>query len=278
MSAPYTPFMDPRTARPPGVGPLDRAAWLCVDDDFAAQMAERDALFEAPDDDVACALPEGEAPTAELLALLLDWTARDGRWRREGGAVIRPDSVAVPLDASPLTVIGRLMQEDALLLIPGEPEYLLVAGTLCFPQRWALSEKLGRPLTDVHRPVPGYPETLAARINRMFAALRVEAPLMRINWLVHPTDTLRIVQREAQKGPPPDPGRGWHLRTERQCLLRLPQTRAVVFTIKTTVTHVDRLSAEHRAGLRDALAGWGPGEIAHRGGVPIWRAALDALA
>lgn len=278
MSAPYTPFMDPRTAKAPGVSPLDPAAWLCVDADFAAQMAERDALFAAPDDDVACGLPEGRAPTAELLALLLDWTARDGRWRREGDAVVRPDGVRVPLDAPPLTVIGRLIAEDALLLIPGEPEYLLVAGALCFPQRWALSEKMGRALTDVHRPVPDYPEKLSARINRMFEALRVEAPLMRINWLCHPTDVLRLVQREAQKGPPPDLARGWFLRTERQCLLRLPQTRAIVFTIKTTVTHVDRLSAEHRKGLRDALAGWGPGEIAHRGGVPIWRAALEALA
>ena len=279
MPAPYAPFLDPRTARPPGLSPLDPAAWLCVDADYAAQVAERDALFAGDDAaDLTGALPEGADALAEFSALLLDWLTRDPRWTVTPDSFRRPDGVSVPRSLPPLALTGRLIQEDVLLLAPAEPEYRLVAGVLCFPSRWRLADKLGRPLTAIHGPVPGYADHLSARVNRVFAAIRPEAPLVRINWLVHPTDILRQPLAEGANAPAEWHTGRWCLRTERQTLRRLPRTCAVVFTVKTTLTPVGELSPEQRTALHAALSRWSADEIAYRGGEGVWRAALAAVA
>ncbi|TVQ56676.1 MAG: DUF3445 domain-containing protein [Rhodobacteraceae bacterium] len=279
--APYAPFMDPRTAHPPGVSPLDPAAWLVVDPDYAPQMAQRDRLIADAAEIVTSATEDAGPALAEFRAVLLDHLARDGRWRVGRAAVLRPDDAETPLSLDALRLAGRLCQEDFCLLAPGaDPadEHRLIAGVLCFPSRWMLSEKLGRPLTPIHRPVPGYAENLSARVNRLFAALRPDRPLMRVNWLVWPTDMLHMPQSETAKTPVPAvPGRFW-LRTERQTLRRLPETGVVVFGIKTTVTPIEDLTPAQRAGLRAALAEKAEAEVGYSSGRDVHEAILAALA
>ncbi len=149
-----------------------------------------------------------------------------------------------------------------------------MAAVLCFPSRWLLSEKLGRPLTPIHSPVPGYAAEVARRVNRVFEALRADRPLVRVNWTVQPTPELFLPQSETVKsaGPAPATSGPFHLRTERQTLVRLPRTGAVAFGIKTSVTPVDRLSPAVAAGLAQALRGLGDGMVAYKGG----RARVDA--
>lgn len=278
MPAPYAPFLDPRTARPPGLSPLDPGAWLCVDADYAAQMAERDRLFAGPEaPDLAAALPEAAEALGEAVETVLGHLARDGRWTVGPDAVRRPDGAGVARTLPPLALIGRLIQEDLLLLAPGNAEYHLVAGVLCFPSRWRLADKLGRPLTAVHGPVPGYAQALAPRVNRVFDALHQERPLVRVNWLVHPSDILRQPLAEGAAAPPAWNTGRWCLRTERQTLRRLPRTGCVVFTVKTTLTPVGALSPEQRTALHVALSGWSAAEIAYRGGEAVWRGALAAV-
>jgi hypothetical protein len=272
------PFMDPRTARAPGLSPLDPARWLGADTDFAAQMAERDRLIAAALPGLWGAVPGAEAAVAELHAAVLGFLAADGRWRVTDRAVTRPDGITVPLDGPALPTLARLIQEDALLLLPGEGEYRLVAGVLCFPSRWSLPEKLGRALTPVHGPVPHYAGGLAARVNRVFAAIRPETPLTRTNWTIHSTDTLHQPQGEGEQRPAPPPLRGWFLRTERQGLRRLPVTGAVAFTIKTTVVPLASLAPGARAALRPLVAGWDAAEAGYRGGETARAAILAALA
>lgn len=275
--APYAPFMEARTAHPPGLMPLDPAAWLVCDPDYAGQMRTRDALLAAPDAEVVAALPEAAAALDEMCALLLEWLAARPEWRMARDACIRPDGARVALGLDTLTLAGRLCQEDFLLMAPGEPEFRLVAGVLCFPSRWRLSEKLGRPLSAIHNPVPIYDATMAARVNRVFLALTPERPLLRINWLVAPTDRLRLMQREGEKAAHGALDGGFWLRTERQTLRRLPRTRAVVFTVKTTLTPVAELTEPQRTALRTALAAWPDADIAYRGGAAQHAAALVAL-
>lgn len=269
--APYTPFMDPRTARPPGLAPLDMRAWTVQLPDFDAQMAYRRRLLADRPEVVLGALPEGEEPTLELLEMLL-------------GHLGHPRPLTHEERSCALTAIGRLVAEDFCLLLPETAldwtpgEYRLVAAVLCFPSRWLLSEKLGRPLTPIHGPVPGYADELAKRVNRVFEALRPDRPLLRVNWTVQPTAELFLPQSEAGKsaGPAtataPATAGPFYLRTERQTLVRLPRTGAVAFGIKTSVTPVERLSPAVAAGLAQALRGLGDGMVAYKGG----RARVDA--
>jgi hypothetical protein len=269
--------MEPRTTRPPGLSPLDPADWIAFDADYAAQMAERDRLIAEKPDLVLAATPDAAEALAELRETVLAALENRPAWRIGVDAVTRPDGVAVPLSTPNPAFIGRLLQEDMLLMAPGDPEYRLIGGALCFPSRWLFSEKLGRPLTEIHRIVPGYAEGLAQRVNRVFAAIAPERPMIRVNWAVHPTDALHQPRGKTLDAPSyPIAGRFW-LRTERQTLRRLPRTGAVAFGIKLSVTPLDALIAEQRAALAAALGSLDAHEIAYRGGPELHARALRAL-
>jgi hypothetical protein len=278
---PYTPFTDPRLARPPGLMPLDPAEWFVVHGDFAGQMAYREKLLTERRDTVFALLPEGCAAAGELLEAVLDTIAALPGYRFGDGAVIRPDGVRVSLDPDdPLATAGRLVADDLCLLLPDRQagEYRLAGAVLCFPSRWMLAEKVGRPLTAIHDPVPDYDATLMRRVNRVFEALRAGRPLWRVNWLVHATPELHLPLGLSEEIiAPDDPARGLYLRTERQTLTRLPKSGAVVFGIKTSVSPVDGLTAAEAAALRGEMAAQDAGTIAYKSGADVYSAALDRL-
>jgi hypothetical protein len=113
-----------------------------------------------------------------------------------------------------------------------------------------LGEKLGRPLLGIHIPVASYDPDLARRVQRLFDAIRPEQPLWRANALVYRDPTLHQPRRE--NAPRTDRRGGSYVRSERQCLLRLPETRAVVFSIHTYVVDIATLSPAELAGLEEA--------------------------
>jgi len=249
------PWEAPGGARLPGMQPLDPAGWILVDPAHAGQMALRDALVAGRPDEVHALRPAARAAAGELLGQVLAVLA--GRpdhmvtrqWLR------RPDGVRVPLDrAAPLLTLGRLVQCDFCLLVPGaDGMHRLEGAILCFPASWTLAEKLGRPLAAIHAPVPVYDEGLARRVQRLVDMLRPDRPLWRSNALLyadpslfHPrSETAPRVERA---------GEARFLRAERQVLSLLPASGAVAFAIHSAVVPLERLPAATRAAL-----------IAHRG-------------
>lgn len=257
--APYLPFMDPRMVRRPGLMPLDPGEWATLHADFAAQMAYRDRLAAERREAVIAMAPEGREAAGELLAMLLDHLAARAEWAVGEGSVTRPDGVAVPVDATdPMGTVARLVADDLCVLVPdpGAGEYRLAAAALCFPSRWSLAEKMHRPLTAIHDPVPDYDDELAKRVNRVFEALRPGRPVWRANWTVHASpelfQPLGVDIKLAGRGHAA--GDGVYLRTERQTLTRLPATGAVAFGIKTSVTPAGSLAPAEAAALEAALA------------------------
>lgn len=248
---PALPWIDPRLSRLPGMLPLDPADWLVADEAFAGQMAERDRLI-AGKAALVHALPDAARPAAdELLARVLADLPRLG-FRLGAGDALRPDGVAVPLDRdAPLLTLGRLVQEDFCLMQAGpDGEHVLSAAVLCFPASWTLAEKLGRALVRIHAPVPRYDDGVAPRVQRLFDAIRHERPLWRMNY--HPYQVADLFHPMTEAAPRPRPtGPAPYLRCERQCLLRLPQTQAVVFSIHTYVLDMADVPPEARAALPD---------------------------
>ncbi|MBE0452089.1 MAG: DUF3445 domain-containing protein [Roseovarius sp.] len=218
----------------PGVAPLDMAEWLLVDESFAAQMAERARLLSERRADVL-AVTGGAGPAMdELLQFVLDWLAEYGTgYEISTSGVHRPDGVTVPIDrADPMLTLGHLVQEDLCIMEKRGEEHVLTAAVLCFPASWRLAEKIDRPLLAIHIPVPDYPG-IAPRVQRLFDGVQPGRPLWRFNAhgygdpaLYHP---LRENVDDAARARLP------YLRSERQCVLRLPETRACVFSIHTYV-------------------------------------------
>jgi dimethylamine monooxygenase subunit A len=167
----------------PGVQPV-RGPWLHLDEAYAGQMAQREALLADRRDAVFWQMPEALEPAQELLDHVLDMLPALG-FAVADGDVHCPDGrrVVVRRDA-PLLTLGRLVQCDLCLLDRGvEGEHVLKGAVLCFPARWRLDEKAGRPLSAIHDPVKGYDTPMAARVQRLFDGVQAGRPLWRFNRL-----------------------------------------------------------------------------------------------
>jgi len=244
---PFHVWMDPRLSRLPGAQPLEINDWLCIDEAYAAQMAERVRLIDTIPDKVHALLPQAHAAADELYTMIAARLPGLG-FRQMNGEWFCPDGRRVADDrAQPLLTLGRLLQEDFCLLQPGPGgSHLLTGAILCFPASWTLSQKIGRSLLGIHIPVDSYDANIAARVQRLFDAIRPEQPLWRANALDYADPALYQPRREGETRPAGEGGKAY-IRSERQCLLRLPQSRAVVFSIHTYLIRRAALSAEAEA-------------------------------
>ena len=229
---PVAPWADPAMRRLPGIQPLDPADWLEIDEAYAGQIALRDRLIADREAEVHALLPGAEAAATELYHRVLADLPGLG-FTLAGDRATRPDGVLVALDpARPLVTLGRLCQEDFCLMQPGpESEHVLTGAILCFPGGWVLAEKIGRPLMRIHRPVRPYTEDIGRRVQRLFDAIRPDRPLWRANAHHSRAPLFNPVSEAVQKTP--GAASMPYVRAERQCLLRLTETGAVVFSIHT---------------------------------------------
>lgn len=250
-SLPFYVWCDPRLQRLPGILPLQDDGWCVADDAFAAQMAERDRLIAQSPELVHGLLEVGRPAAEELFDTVLARLARTAGYMVGAAEVTRPDGVVVALDrGQPLLTLGRLVQEDLCLMLKQGDEHVLVGAVLCFPASWTLAEKLGKPLIGIHVPVQVYDADMARRVQRLFDMIRVENPMWRMNALVYVNPDLHQPRREAD--PRTDRRGGDFVRSERQCLLRLPVSDAVLFSIHTYVVRVVDLPEGPRAALAEA--------------------------
>lgn len=222
-------------ARLPSMLPVAAGALLTVDDAYAAQLAEKARLIAADRASVIAATPGAEAALAETLDHVLADLSRRPDFEVAEAAVRRPDGATVGLDrADPLLTLSRLVQEDICILQRQGGEHVLTAALLCFPAAWTLAEKIGRPLTRIHVPVPAYDDGIARRVQRLFDGVQPGRPLWRANLLRYDVPDLFQPYTEAERRKVGAADSAYE-RSERQTVFRLPVSGAVVFAIHTTV-------------------------------------------
>lgn len=242
-----------------GLMALDPARWLMVDDSCPALLAQRRQLLVQRHGAVTGFLPGGEAAQGELLALLADHLphhfprayARDGH--RFTCHITGEAWDLADVGPNPLEVAGRLVAEDLCLLLPGPDGVpVLAAAVLCFPNRWRLHEKLGRPMAGIHAPVALYGEKLGRPVDRFLETLAPERPVWRMNWGLNDDPALfqpdEVAHTAADGAITADnAGHRLFLRIERQTLRRLPATGAILFTIRTYQRALADLTATEAA-------------------------------
>ena len=261
-----------------GLRPSPPAEWIDVDAELPAYLDEKAALFTARPDEVFADEPETEATQAEVLAMLVEHLPSrfPEVYRREGDIIqIVPARRRVALDANlpPLKIAASLVQEDLVLMRRGEGGWRIAAAALCFPSAWRLAEKFGRPIHEVHGPVPGFGAGTrpAELIARMFDHMRPEMPALRWNWSLF--GDARLHHPESSHPDRPRFGEGASgmvFRLERQTLRKLPVSGDILFTIRiyadpvaALATHVEgRAIAAALAGQIEALT---PEQLAYKG-------------
>lgn len=232
-----------------GLHALALEDWLVVDERWEDDTAERRRLSRERPELVHAVLPEGETACREVLSVVVDWLARyaaDRFERHPEGLIVKSSGELVGLGRpDPLMAAGTIVQEDLLILGEGDDgSHRLLAGHLCFPLHWKLADKIGQPLRLIHAPVPGFAERLGTPTERLFRVLGIERPVWRANWSLTSSPELCLPDRSdhLRSLDPQNAGRALWLRVERQTLRRLPETGAIVFTIKTYVAGLDEIA------------------------------------
>ncbi|OBQ73736.1 heme-dependent oxidative N-demethylase family protein [Mesorhizobium erdmanii] len=252
-----------------GLKPLDPANWIEVDGHLLPYLAEKRRLYgEIPERVFVeeAGTRDAQQEVLDLLgAFLPERFAHTHRRTDAGievvGAASHPALPAGLADA-PLVAASLLVQEDLILMRRDDSGWRLAAGSLCFPSSWSLTEKFGKPLQQIHEPVPGFgPGTRpAALINRMFDGLQGQA-VERFNWsiqadnaLYHPLSNVERIDRATNRPsrfPDGDVEAHAFIRVERQTLRKLPSSRDILFTIRI---HLDPLAVLARHPDRATLA------------------------
>ena len=123
--------------------------------------------------------------------------------------------------------------------------YKLTAGVVYFPMRWSLTEKWNKGIPGIHMPVEGFMKHLLKNVESLFKSMTPSTPVWRANWAVFndlkdpldlytPTghddrnETNKVTQYEGEAT-----GKKLTFRAEYQTLCRLPESKAIVFSIRT---------------------------------------------
>ena len=205
----------------PSLQVLDLQDWLLFDESEAAQLALREELLAEKRDEVLATEPGSKEAQAEAVEMISDHLSRvhgrSGPRRFED--------------------LAGSIQEDVVILQPRPEGHVMVAALLCFPASWLLSEKIGRPMAVIHQPVDEIGPRMDRQIERVFEGLRVERPLWRWNRLWYHEPGLFQPRSANDRREKPEGVQKLYLRSERQCLVRMPRTGCVMFTIHTYVVH-----------------------------------------
>ena len=227
---PVKAWLDPQTARLPGVKPVSVEDWVYKSDQYDAQMAYRHDLLSFQKDAVFRAAEDSLEACLELRDIIC------------GEKGVKP-----LIGDHPLINAASHVQEDLCVLQKQGDYHLLTAAVMCFPSSWDFREKLGRSIDSIHGPVPEFSK-VSNTVERMLSAIRVDQPLGRANFLIY-TDPELHQPRSEGIAKPIDPKAPRYVRVERQTFRRLPETLAVIFTIHTFVVPASILSAEDHAAL-----------------------------
>lgn len=223
-------------------------------DDTGRVCAERARWLADDSEPYAALLPEATAALRETLRLA-----------QSLGAAM--ESTSSPHEQ--LLALGRAWEADFAWMHPdGNGAHRLVGGVVCFPSSWSLREKLGRPMAEIHAPVPGLNDRLARQIESLFARqapddvwVRDNANFSRDDQLnYHPSLQRRRLDAHIT------PAEFW-VRIERQLLVKLPESGSILFGIRVEAYPLSRFLADRPLArqMADYLASMSPAAAAYKG-------------
>lgn len=208
-----------------GLRPFEQNNWLDQDDTFDAFMAEKQRLLNDIPEKVFQAGVDTLDAQNEVLELVCEHSLEPRQHDRS---------------QPPLLRAALMLQEDLVIMRKSMDGWRLVAGSVCFPSSWSLQDKIGKPLHDIHAPVPGFHKDTrnASMIERIFDNLQVGMPAERFNWSVYSDDALYHDDRTSEHM---NQQSECFLRVERQTLTKLPKSGDILFTIRIYLDPFDAL-------------------------------------
>lgn len=285
---PYRAFRyGPRYHVTMGLRTINPDEWIELDNQFPKFHANKVARIAEREDKCVATHPDAYEGAVELLDELARYLpARyPSLFRRTAVGIDNIftgesfNIVERPLREDPMTICGRLVQDDlAIMIEQPDGQYRLMAGSILLPGFWRLSDKLGMTLSDIHTSghVPHFKEKLETGMLKFFQRLRCDTIYSRNNYFLQVDDCLAwshsigkeddavVSWSTAEKNKAIE--HHW-FRSERQTLRRLPKSGAVVFTIRTYFMPVTEIAEEDYVPgrLASAVRSWDDKVCAYKG-------------
>jgi dimethylamine monooxygenase subunit A len=187
--------------------------------------------------ELASAYPDTMSLTAEGAA----WRWRNERLGLTQDFVLGDEST---LPGEPLAYIAGQVQEDIVLLDQRDGDLFGDAGVVTFAADWSFGFDVGMTFLEIHGPVPRLRETgVITRARQFLMRLHPNETYRRTNWTLTIGRRLDVSTELYHEWGPDRPmiqtvddatfGRLVHLRVEVQHLIRLPESGAICFLIRT---------------------------------------------
>ncbi len=151
-----------------------------------------------------------------------------------------------------LLALGRVWEPDFVWMHPdNHGTHRLTGGVVCFPSSWALREKLGRSMSEVHEPVPGLNDALARNIETFFARQEPGVVWVRDNVnFSRDAERNHLPSRSLRPLDATITAAEFFIRLEHQLLLKLPRSGSILFGIRVEVVPLTELIRDRDATAR----------------------------
>lgn len=221
---PYRPYQSGPPAFQPAMRKLTPPEWLAPDPDFAMVLPQKRQLLQTRRAQVYQAMPGHETAQAEARKFI------EITCRKQAPDPHEPDLIRAAL----------LVTDDLCVMEKLNDAWVLTSGMMTAPTHWSLGGALGKSLGGLHRPVPGGDPELAAKVNLMFDRMPPANVFERFNWTVQAGDQRYMPDATAMREwaatlEPETALDELFLRVERQTIIKLPETNAVLFCIRICI-------------------------------------------
>lgn len=249
---PYKPFYDGPPRFQVGLRRIAPQDWLTPDPE-AGWLALKSERLDATPDTYYRALPSAAAAEAEALARIEAATGQTRTGRTEPA----------------LIAAGRLVSDDLVVMEKAGNGWIATSLLLTQPTFFSLDDAFNRELHQLHTPVPNGSPSLAGKISRVFDRMPSGEVFERFNWTVQlglerhwPHGS--AMREQLKTAPAREAIDRLALRVERQTLVRLETTNAILFCIRICLDPIRTALADPadraafadswRAASEDALA------------------------
>ncbi|KAK2792809.1 hypothetical protein FQN51_001568 [Onygenales sp. PD_10] len=276
-----------------GLKRLDQRNWLTIDKNYMEEHKLRDSLFRNQRSKVFHCAPESHHACEETLQVVTTYLCKryPAMFKLDGNTVkITKTSEEFHLKdptkaMEPLEIAARLAMEDLSVLLENDKgEMYLAATASLFPIGWCAKDRIGYTISQMHGPVPLWHKEVEFSVNKLvplalifLSRLSVDTPMERSSYFIQvaapgePLDSILFKPAGfSYDNTEPQP-ENIIVRRERQTFLRLPESGAIVFGVKTTLTYLPELDLEELNNLAKEVRSW-PDSVAKYKGRDQWGA------
>ncbi|EJU05042.1 hypothetical protein DACRYDRAFT_47033, partial [Dacryopinax primogenitus] len=245
--------------------PMEIENWIEISSDYQWYLSEKKKVIQREGKKVLDSLPENDFACQELLETVLDWMpkryptlfdrllrtedriSRDGIFNKVTGERFDWKKGEAPSGCDALTILSRLTECDFLMARERPDGHIYFTGGLvAFPGFYLLSEKIDKPMSVVHAPVPQFNDKLLMSVERRRRTLKrmlPSAPFERSSWEI--VDDLNLYWHNIALLPKGgkvsvDPS-DLYLRIDRQTFRKLPKSKGIIFGVHPLVRKLSTL-------------------------------------